>query len=887
MQGPVSFIKPTFAGGEFSPSLWSRVDIQKYASGARTLRNFTVQPEGGISNRPGTHMKAEAKYPTGVTRVLPFQFSTTQQYVIEAGDEYMRFYTDDGQIVVSSATAWQTATAYVVGDYVSQSGTIYYCIVAHTSGTFATDLAANKWVAQTIYEIPTPYTEDELWNVRYAQSADVLFMACGTVKPKTLSRNGDTDWDIEDYDFQEGPFMLDNTTAVTMTPSGTTGSITLTASAATFDALHVGALWKLRHYIQGQTSSVSITGTGAQTGIKCGGTWRIITHGTWTGKINVEKSTDGGSNWTVIRTFASTNDNNVNTFGEDSNDGDPYLVRINTTAFSSGTANVDLTTDAFYQVGVVKITAYTSSTQVTATVTRTLGLTTATDDWAEGAWSDYRGWPETVVFFQDRLVWGGNRTNPATNWMTETGNYYRFRISSPLVDTDMISVNLPSRQQNNINGLVPLLDLIALTTSGEWTITSSGSSLTPTTTFQKVNGYNGSSGVAPLVIGSRAIYVQSSGSQIRDLGFNLADEGFVGSMISIFSKHLFNGYAIMDMAYQQDPDSVAWFVRNDGKLLSLTYLREQEVLAWAWHDTEGEFESVCTIQGSGYNELWMVVSRDTGKFIERMDQRMASEEPEDQFFVDCGITYHNPKVISGATKANPCVLTITAHGYSNGDLIDVNDVVGMTELNGNRYKVKNVAANTVELTDPDDDSNINSSAYTTYVSGGTAAKAITTVTGLDHLEGLDVAVLGDGSVEGNYDEPLTVTSGQVTLANPCSKVHVGLPYLSDFESLSVDFSGDAGTIQGKKMKVSKVALQLLNSRGGKIGPNFTTMYDLGTDIQLYYDEASPLYTGDLFTTLAGGYETGGRVCIRQSEPLPFQLLSIIPTVTVGGMSTVQ
>lgn len=887
MQGPVSFIKPTFAGGEFAPSLWSRVDIQKYASGARRLRNFTVQPEGGISNRPGLHMIAAAKYSNKESRLLEFAFSTTQQYAIEAGDLYFRFFTDGGQIVVSSPSAWLTTTAYAVSDYVTESGTVYRCLVAHTSGTFATDLAANKWVAQSIYEIVSPYTEDQIWDVRYAQSADVLFMANGEVKPKTLSRLGETDWEVADYDFLEGPFMLDNTSAVTITPSGTSGSITLTASSATFFTTHVGALWKVRHYIEGQSSSVSITTTGAQTGIKCGGTWRIITHGTWTGKINVEKSTDGGSNWTVIRTFASTNDNNVNTFGEDSNDGDPYLVRLNTTAFSSGTANVDLTTDAFYQVGIAKITAYTSATQVTATVTRTIGLTTATSDWAEGAWSDYRGWPETVVFHQDRLVWGGNRTNPGTSWMTESGNYYSFKRSSPLLDTDGITVNLPSRQLNSINGLIPLLDLIALTSAGEWTITSSGNSLTPSTVFQRVNGYTGSSGVSPLVIGSRAIYVQSSGSQIRDLGFSLADDGFTGSVLSIFSKHLFTNYSIVDMAYQQDPDSVAWFIRSDGTLLSLTYLREQEVLAWAWHDTVGSFKSCVSLQATGYNQMWFIVERENGVYIETLDQRMASDEPEDQFFVDSGLTYYDPKVISGATKANPCVLTITAHGYSNGDLIDVDDVVGMTELNGNRYKVKNVAANTVELTDPDDDTNINSSAYTTYVSGGTAAKAISTMTGLDHLEGQEVAALGDGSVLYNYDEPATVTSGDITIDPPCSKIHAGLPYLSDLETLNIDFSGDSGTIQGKRVRVTKVTMQMLKSRGGYIGPSFTSMREVANTFPSFYDEAAPLYTGDIYATLIGGWDTGGRICVQQRDPLPMQILAIIPTVTVGGVSTVQ
>lgn len=840
---PISVGKTTFAGGEFTPSLWPRTDLQKYATGARKLRNVIVHPHGGASNRPGSHYVATARYDGKIVRLLPFEFSTTQRYVIEAGDLYFRFATNDAQILSGGSP----------------------------------------------YQIVSAYAEAILRTLNFTQSADTLFIVCPTVKPKLLQRLGDTNWTLTDYDFKDGPFMIPNTDASkTLAASAVTGTITITASVDTFNAQHVGSLWQFKHYIEGQTLSVSLGAGGASSSIKCGGTWRIITHGTWTGKVNVEKSTDGGSSWTVIRTFASSNDNNVNTFGTDDNNGDPYLVRLNMTSYGSGTANIDLTTDAFYQVGVAKVTAYTDTKHVTATVTREIGATTATIDWAEGSWSDYRGWPASVVFDQDRLVFASTASEPQTTWMTETGNYYSFRRHSPLVDTDGISVNLPSRQLNAVNGLVPLLDLIEFTSSGEWTINSTtGNVLTPTTVQTRVNGYNGSSGVRPVVIGNRAIYVQASGNVIRDIGFELQSDGFVGSNISIISNHLFLGYNIVEMAYQQEPDSLVWAVRSDGIFLSMTYLREQDVVAWTWHETVGTYESVCVIQGNGYKEVWVSVKRGTKRFIERFDQRMASTKTEDQFFVDCGITYHDPKPITGATAANPVVITALSHGYSNGDLIDIADVGGMTQLNGKRYKVASAATNTFALHDADTGANINGSAYTAYTSGGTSSKAVNVITGLTHLEGQNVAVLADGNVVANYLNPKVVASGQITLDAPYSKVHVGYPYVSDIETLNVEIVNEKGTSQGKKVKISKLTLQILQSLGGWIGPNFDTLHEIADVYRATYGTSIPLYTGEVKEILGAGYEDGGRVCVRQYDPLPMSVLAIIPEVTVGGVSTVQ
>ena len=900
-------IKSSFGAGELAPSLYSRIDVSRYAIGARKLRNFVVHPHGSISNRAGFEYIATEKTDAKKIRLIPFEFSTQQTYVLEFGEYYVRFYTDGAPIEKDAGSAWATSTAYAVGDtvissdivyicllahtsgtfstdltnlkwevetnkwltttsysvgdYVYHTSKFYFCLTAHTSGTFATDLAANKWIERSIYEVVTPYDEDDIHQLtlNYTQSADVLYLAHPDYKPRQLERHAETEWELNDYDFTNGPFMLANTdTTDTLAISAVTGTgKTLTAVGHTFNEPdHVGSIWKLRHYIEGQAVTSAISGTGTGTSISAGGTWRLITHGTWTATIRIEKSTDGGSTWTMLREFSSADDFNANTYGTESMDdyAEPFLVRINCTAYTSGPCNINLTSDAYYQEGIVKITAIaTGGATATADVIRDCGATSATSDWSEGSWSDHRGFPAVVEFHpDDRLVWANTYDEPQTYWMTQTGDYTDFARSSPLADSDGITSPLPSRKVNGINGIISFTEMIMLTLSNECSVRGSTGVLTPTTVQNRIHGWEGSYGVKPVVIGDRAIYVQSTGSIIRDIGLVPYSDSFTGADITIFSNHLFTGYTIVDMAYQQNPDRIVWAVRSDGKLLSMTYMREQEVIAWTWHDTNisgaldwvtatayvsgnwvthggtdyrcatnhtsgtfatdlaaakwvatditAEFESVCTIRGDGYDEVWVSVNRNGTRYIERMVQRMASTEPEDQFFVDCGYTYDST--------------------------------------------------------------------------------ATSTITGLDHLEGKTVAVLADGNV---LTEKV-VASGQITLGASYSKVHVGIGYVADLETLNIEVALRDGTAQGRKVKISQVVIRFLNSRGGYLGPDEDTLYEISASSRATYDDSLSLFSGDQSETLGGGYADGGRMFFRQSQPLPVTITSLIPQILVGGMT---
>jgi hypothetical protein len=828
----IHYIQPSFAGGEIAPALRSRVDLQKYATAVARATNFFAHPQGGMSNRPGTRWIASTKDSQKRARLIPFKFSSNQSYMLEFGDEYIRFYQSGAQI------------QYGVDPY----------------------------------EIESPWTEDELFLLDFNQSADVVYLCTQGKKQQTLTRNDSTDWVLADYEGEGGPFMLSNTDEdSTITADALTGSCALTATEEVFNLLHVGALWRLIHPVESQTVAASLGSATSTSSIKCGGTWRLITHGTWTAKIQVEKSTDNGVTWNAMRSFSSVDDYNTDTFG-DLGDDDFALVRVTCYDYTSGTCAVDLSTDAFSQIGIVRITGFTDTKHVAADIIEALGSTDATFDWAEGSWSDYRGYPACSLFVQDRLAFANTRAEPQTAWLSQPSDYVNFSRHIPLVDSDGITVNLPSREVNGVQRMVGMRDvLLALTSSADWSVGPSDSGIfTPTSVKTSLEGYNGASSAAPCLVKNRAIIAQPMGTVIRDLGFDLTT-GFTGDSINIMAAHLFEGKQVVGMAYAQEPHSVLHVFLDDGTLLACTYMKEQEVIAWAPQETDGLVESVATIPGDGYDEVWLIVNRNGDRFVERFDPRLASTDPADQFFVDSGLSLDEPKDIGAASKANPCVLSVVGHGFEDGDLVDVKGVLGMTQLNGRRFIVANSTADDFKLKTTAG-TNVNSSAYTTYISGGEVRKVVDQVTGLQHLEGRTVAILANGNV---YPQQV-VEGGAVDISPAASIVHVGLPYTATLETLALELQQNSGTLQGKKIKIPSVTIRLLNSRGGKVGRDDDHLDSIIQRRNENYGAPIELFTGEHKKTISSTYKSGGAVVIQQADPLPMTVLAVIPTVSIGG-----
>lgn len=463
----VTPIQTNFTSGELSPRLDGRVDFEKYYNGCKRLENFIVHPHGGATRRSGTHFVSEVKDSSKKARLIPFEFNVEQAYVLEFGDLYMRVYKDQG----------------VVG---------------------------------APYEIATPYLEAELFEIDFVQSADTMYIVHGNHAPRKLTRAGHESWALTQITFIDGPYLPNNTTATTITPSGTSGTITLTASAALFQAGHIGSYWQIN------------LGPGP---------------------------------------------------------------------------------------GYVKVTGYTDTTHVTATVEETLGGTTATTDWDEGAWSDVRGYPRTVTFYQNRLMFGGTSNSPQTVWGSKSSDYENMTAGAN--DADAIVYTIVSRQVNVIRWMAPTRSLVIGTSGGEFTMSSGANGpITPSSVSVKSESTFGSSDVRPVQIGNSVLYVQRSGKKLREARYNYDDDAYVSHDLTILSEHI-TGAGITNIAYQQEPDSLVWATRSDGWLIGLTYERPQEVVAWHKHYLGGEIESIASIPADGYDEMWVVVKRTIDGSVKR------------------------------------------------------------------------------------------------------------------------------------------------------------------------------------------------------------------------------------------------------------------------------
>ena len=755
----------SFDGGEFSDSMYGRTDIAKYGVAAKTLQNFFIHPDGGASNRAGLEYILSAKYPAKKCILIPFKFSVLQAYALEFGDQYIRFYKDGGFIETS------------VGSGIP-------------------------------YEISSPYLETELAKIKFTQSADVLYICHPNHKPMMLTRTAHNSWTITDFDFKNGPFSNENITTTTITPSAKTGNITLTASSSVFQSGHVGALFRISHNIEGPGISGSFTDVGSSSSIITNDQWNLITHGTWTGKLRLKRSLDGGVTYKTIRSYSSKNDNN--TIDSDTTDTDlitdgiiPMFI-LECYEYTSGTISYDLTGYPYIVDGIAKITAVTNGTAATANVLSQLGETTATKTWAEGAWSTVKGFPSVDIFYQNRLMFANTVNDPQTIWGSKTGDYNNFKVSNPVLDDDGITIPLVSNMVNEIRSMVAMSDILALTSSCEWRVSpaTNASAITPTSIMSKPQGYRGSSNVDPVIVGNRVVFIQEMGSTVRDLGYDFAQDGYTGNDLTVLARHLFANHKIVSWAYQQEPDSIIWLVRDDGILLGLTYLKEHDVWAWHKHVTNGYFESVITIPGNSRDEPWFVIRRTVGgntvRFIERMNERMTSTDPADQFFVDAGLSYV-----------------------------------------------------------------------------GTPA---TVISGLDHLEGKTVSVLADGNVH----PQIIVTNGTITLDYEASKVHAGLQYIADLETMNLDFPVKDGTIQGRKKKITHATLRVQKTRGGFIGPDTDHLNELKMRSSEPYDTPIALFSGDKVSAMSSKYGPNATVCVRQVDPLPITVLSIIAEVDFGG-----
>jgi hypothetical protein len=843
----------SFGGGVIAPEMLGRIDLNHYQTGLATCLNFYPLPHGPIVNRPGFQFVKEVKDGGSTsTKLIPYIFNTDQAYCLEFGNLYMRIHTE-GSTVLESTTTISGATqanpcvitdtghGYSDGEEVYISSVVgmtqlngrYFKVTNKTTNTFEiTDLQGNNIDSSAYTAYSSAGTSGRVYTLTTPYATADLF---------SLQYEQSADVMTICHPSHE-PKELRRLGATSWTLSTITFAPSISAPGSVSVAATVG--------------SGSVTYKYVVTALESD----ILEESVASSEVSVTNDLTTSGNKNTVSWGAVTGAVRYNIY-KDNNGVHGYIGQTPDTSFVDDNIDADL-------------------------------LTSPPENQTPfGTASDY---PSTVSYHDQRRVFSATDNNPQTTWMSRAGSGANLSKSIPSQDDDAIQFSLDSRQFNRIRHLVPLDKLVIFTSATEWILfTENSDALTPTTIALRPQSYVGCAERRPIVSGDAILFIADQGGHVYDMNYSFETDKYKPRDISIVAPHLFDGYTITDWDYSSVPVSIIWAVRSDGKLVGLTYLSGQkpDILGWHLHDTDGDFESVAVIpESNGEKMLYAVVKRRINgvdrRFVERLHSRVFSEV-RDSFHVDSGLSYDNPKTITGATKANPVVVTSASHGFSNGDVVRITDVggigidTGMTELNGNRYTVASVTTNTFELQNtaatPVD---VDGSSYSTYVSGGKARKEITVINGLHHLIGESVSIYADGSVA----PPQTVAAdGSVTLTQGASIAHIGLPYTSDLQTLPVVVAKMDGLGQGQTKSVSKVHLRVDNTRGPSlVGPDYSHLKAYAQRTSEGYGEPTSLASDEIEIALDASWTRGGQIIVRQTDPSPLTILSITAEVEFGS-----
>ena len=436
------------------------------------------------------------------------------------------------------------------------------------------------------------------------------------------------------------------------------------------------------------------------------------------------------------------------------------------------------------------------------------------------------GNPTVPSFFQQRLVLAGPVTNPQQFNMSQTGSYFNYNVHNPVEADDAIQGQLVSGQLNTIQGLITQPQgLIILSDKQAWLLNggSPGSAVTSSSLVANSQAYNGASFPPPIVANDNILYVQSKNSIVRDLVFNFYTQVYTGTDISVLSSHLFYGFQILEWAWAEEPFKIVWAVRNDGTLLSLTFLKEQELIAWAHSDTLGSFRSVATVVETvaigPVDALYTVVQRTVNGFnvqyIERMVELAYPNGVTDAWCVDAGLQYNGPSVLTFSGAQHLAGLTVTGLATDNTGKVTV---------------------------------------ITPFVM----------------------------PVTGAFDT--TQLPSPPAPATGYTRVTVGLAYLPQLQTLQLDIGEP--TVQGKMKSIPAVTVRCNQTLGLSIGKTFNTLVPMKDLVRGNVGSATnsivrDLVTGDAMTRLDPSWTVPGQYCIQQSFPLPASVLGVIPQIEVG------
>ena len=798
----------TFNGGELTEFMDPRVDTAKYSKGCQKLENFTPMPFGTILSAPGTEHIATTKYSDKKSRLVSFSFSKDDDLMeIEVGNEYFRFFLNQAPVAPPTPSAWVTTTAYAVDDYVTESSISYRCLVAHTSGTFSTDLAAVNWEVSTVLEVTSPYLEADLFDLQFEQINDIVMIVHPDYEERMLVRTANDDWGLQTIDYSTSPnfpaLAPANLTPTTLTLTNSFEQIgdtpTLTSSTDLFSADSVGQLISISHDRTDVTLKYDFTG-GTPVGdtsayFLASGDVVFETGGTGTYEIVLEETktpADAGS-WKIRRAFSiiGTQKNERTTFSI----AEPIYLR--TRLIASGVGFTFLEVSSPSVSGLLKVTQFNSATEVITEVVEPFLRGDATTEWREQYFSDRRGHPGAICMHKERRCLGGDDV-----LLSQPGNYFNYRESNDADSGFMVGVNRNGAPR--VQWLESLRELRVGTNLAEGVIVQESTS--------EAFGYSnydlrwdtnhGSNKLRAEAINGTVLYLQQEGRTLRNQEITGIEDYYSSNAETTLADHILEG-GVTQTAYQRQRYPTWHGVRNDGEVASMLYEKNQNIFAWYRRKTDGEIESISVNP--------------------RADE-------EDQ------VCYIVKRSVNGSTVRNVEYVKLGQYrGLQNDD--------------------------TSEMWFVDDGIRV-------------AGSGMTSVSGLEHLEGENVAILCDGAKISDR----TVSGGSVSLDYPTDIAIIGRPYEYTVIPMFLESQGTMGSTK----KITNAIVRLWKSGTCKMRINEGDWNTLSFP-NLQSSNAPLLQTGDSAkVNVNGDWSRNTAIELQGRSPLPLNVQAITLEFQMAG-----
>lgn len=933
----VDIVKFGFTAGEISPKLWHRTDLEKYNLGIAQGINLYTDFKGGLLSRPGSKFCDYIYRDDLDVKLFKFQFApnASKTYGLLFGFGYIRFIQSGQYILESGVNITSISQAnpgvvttsaphgYSTGDWVKpfnmtgmtslNAGT--FQVGSTTSTTFQL-LDHNGNAVNTaslpaqgasgafyrVYTISSPYAVADLPNLRCEQSKSIIRITHNNYAPMTLTRISDTNWTLTGA---VAGATLAAPTGVSIA-SSTAGTAGIAYAVTAIDINGIESVSSQYGFITVAVNMLTTSGSmsvtwNAVAGAVSYNVYRtiIVPVGTdisraqqvgFVGQAFGTKFVDSN----IVPDFTKTPPNYLNPFANGQIDfvtvtaGGTGYTNAATLSISggggSGFIGYPVVNAGGNIVGVVVVnggSGYTSQPTITATVgsgaTFTADLTPSSGNY-----------PAVNAVYQQRQVYAATLNDPLSLKGSRSGQLDNFNLSSIVKDSDSLAFSLDSRNAAPIRHLLPTrFGLAIFSQLGLWHLGSDGGlAITPSSALADIQSSIGASNLRPQLLDTDIVFQEGKGSTIRMISYTAYTRVYTGQDLSILAGHLFkSSNPITNWDYAHDPHRIIHTVLSDGTIITLTAVKEQNVYAWTRTQTKGLYKDICVINEGSTDAVYRIVQRyingSWSKFIEQ-DQTRFFPTIEDAWCVDAGLnltpTYPAANLTASAASGNGVTFTADAAVFSAGNVGSI--------IRGNFGKavIKSYISTTqvtaditipMTLTVPQDPSNM---PLPMTNGNWTMDAPISSVSGLGHLEGQLVSILGDGSVHTQQ----TVTNGSVPLDTPCTRVVIGLPYTCTFQSLPPDING--GALMGKRQQVAGLAVRFHETRGLTFGEKLSHMYPMKERTFELMGEAGNLINDIRSMAFPGSFNEFGQFYLQQTYPLPMSILGTVANVEVGDDS---